>query len=194
MGDLSREAVEVAVTLLPGFLSVKVKDFFRPPRELPTSDMFLEVVAFSVANYVIASIVLSLFNSRVGVFPESLVNLGLSSLVLGMASGIVVGNDLHYRWARWFKLTTRTGRDDVWQDALGDISGNWMLIHLADSRRVMGWARYYSDNGKSSSVFLKDASWVEDDDSMIPIEGEGVLVTEASQIRYVEFLGQGVDE
>lgn len=191
MGELSRQGVEVAVALLPGFLSVKVKDFFKPKRHSSHLDQVFEVVAFAVGNYVFAWVVLSIIGQSIGVFPESLFVLGLSSILFGTVCGVIVGRDYHYRFARWTRLTTRTGRDDVWQDAFGDMRKNWLLIHLGDERRVLGWARYFSDDGKSTSVFLKDASWVDDDGQTSDIEGPGILLTEAAQIRYVEFFGEG---
>jgi len=60
MSELSLDALLVAATLLPGFLSSKIKDFFIPARKLTAFDHFMEVAAFAVANYVTAAVVLGL--------------------------------------------------------------------------------------------------------------------------------------
>lgn len=122
---------------------------------------------------------------------ELLSGLGLSSALLGLASGIVVGKDIHYRLARKLRLTSRTGRGDIWQDVFEDIRGNWLVVHLEDGQRVLGWARYYSDEGGKPSLFLRQASWVADDSSATPVDGEGLLVTERARVKYVEFAGKG---
>ena len=116
---------------------------------------------------------------------------GLFSLVTGLAAGVVVGRDYHYRLARKLGLTNRTGREDVWQDTFSDFTGNWLVVHTADERRVEGWAQFYSDRGERPSLFLRQAAWVEDDGTLTPVSGDGVLVCEAATIRYIEFPRHG---
>lgn len=110
------------------------------------------------------------------------------SLATGLVSGLVVGNDLHYRVARRLRLTERTGRSDVWQDCFSTFDNNWLEVELDDGRRVSGWAQYFSEIGSTPSLFLRDAFWI-DNGNLIPIEGEGILLTESAKIRYVEFRG-----
>lgn len=52
--DWSFESLRVDVTILPGFLSVTIRDFFIPARHVSALDRVLQIVAFSVANYLIA--------------------------------------------------------------------------------------------------------------------------------------------
>jgi hypothetical protein len=214
MTNLTDEALRVVITLLPGFLSVKIKDFFTTAGARGPFDQLMEVVAFSVANYLFAgagyvllSWCLSLFAADVHSLapavepPGSLMDLTLpaylyvlatSSVVLGVLTGVVVGHDFHYRSARRLRLTNRTGRLEVWQDAFADIQGNWVVVHLRGGRRLIGWPLYYSERGDSPSVFLKDAAWVDDRGEETVITGEGILVTGLGSIEAVEFRGQGL--
>ena len=152
MPDLSFDTLRVAVTVLPGFLTVKVKDFFLPARKSAGFDRFLEVVAFAVANYVAAGILMDLGGQDILAYFSKL---AVGALALGLLAGVVVGRDLHYRVARWLRLTSRTGREDVWQDVFTQFEGNWLLLHMEDGNRLRGWALFYSDHGSVPSVFLR---------------------------------------
>src|SRR5437867_4193501 len=168
MGEVSLDSFKIAVVLIPGFLSIKIKHFFRPSRATTAFDQLMEAVAFSVANFVIYFFVLKPIawpHHAVGFDPslELLSGLGLSSILLGLGAGLIVGKDIHYRLARGMHLTSRTGRADVWQDVFEDIRGNWLVVHLEDGQRVLGWARYYSEEGTRPSLFLRQASWVDED-------------------------------
>jgi hypothetical protein len=65
---------------------------------------------------------------------------------------------------------------------------------MHDGWRLGGWALFYSDHGSAPSIYLRDAVWVEDDGTELAVQGDGVLVTELAQIRYVEFRKGGTDE
>ena len=55
MAELTVESVKIAIALLPGFLSQKIKDFFLPTRTLNSMDQAFEVIAFGVGNYLLAN-------------------------------------------------------------------------------------------------------------------------------------------
>ena len=123
--------------------------------------------------------------------PTYLLTLGASSIALGMMSGLVAGKDLHYRLARKWRLTNRTGRVDTWQDVFQELPDNWIVVHTEDGKRAVGWAQFFSDAGDRPALFLRDARWVEDDGTSTPIAGPGLLVGEAARIKFIEFLGNG---
>jgi len=52
MPEMTAEALRIAAAILPGFLAVKIRDFFRSTRPAGDAfDRFMEVVAFAVVNY-----------------------------------------------------------------------------------------------------------------------------------------------
>ncbi|MEQ1833403.1 MAG: DUF6338 family protein [Candidatus Eisenbacteria bacterium] len=210
MPDANLDSVWLIVALLPGFFSVCVRDFFLPPRRVDAFGRVFEVVAFALANYVLAGTGLVLLVWARGGFrpvlpwPGPLMSptwgltaamflylLGSTAFMLGLVSGWVCGTDLHYRAARWLRLTARTGRDDVWQDVFADVSGAWHLVHFADGRRLLGIARYFSDTGERPSIYLARAAWVGEDGGVVPVVGDGVLVAEAARIQCIEFISGG---
>ncbi len=204
------DSVWLLVALLPGFFSVKVRDFYLPPRRGDAFDRSFEVVAFALGNYLVAGTaflvccfprdgldlsaawaqlsVAAWWGLSAAVF---LYVLTVSSVVLGGIVGWIACNDLHYRLARQLRFTTRTGCDDVWQDAFADVEKQWHSVHFADGRRAMGVARYFSDRGDKPSLYLREASWIAEDGAGTPIRGDGILVSEAARIQCVEFLTGG---
>ena len=208
MPEFSSESLRVLVTILPGFLSVSIRDFFVPARRTSSFDRVLEVVSFAVANYLLAwtlsplawipewlrlGPVVSGGGTGAALFPYLAV-LALYAVLFGLISGLVVGHDLHYRLARVLKATNRTGRVDPWQDAFSEVRQSWLLVHLEGDVRIVGWAEFYSEHGKPSSLFLRQARWVDKSGAMGSERGEGVLLSEGSGIRHIEFLGEGETE
>jgi hypothetical protein len=201
------DSVWILVGLLPGFVTAKVRDFFLPPRRTEPFDRRFDVVALAVVNYVVAvSWVIVVRWAADGWTMEPLTSivrttlepgfagaialyaLSITSVLLGLVIGLVAAGDLHYRLAQRIGLTNRTGREDVWQDVFADVSNGWHLVHLADGRRILGVARYYSDRGDQPSVYVRHAAWVRDDGSNVPIGGDGILIGEAARIQCIEFL------
>ena len=90
MADISLDSFKLAVVLIPGFLSARIRDFFRPPRTRTAFDQLMEAVAFSVANAVLYFFALRPLVLLLGLLSgdaslELLSGLGLSSVLLGLA-------------------------------------------------------------------------------------------------------------
>src|SRR5205823_13465744 len=99
--------------MMPGFFSVKIRDFFLPPRRVDAFDRSFEVVAFALGNYLVAGAALFAWRwARVG-FDVSTAWTGLafapwwglsaavflyvltvSSMILGGLVGWIMCNDL----------------------------------------------------------------------------------------------------
>jgi|ERR1700730_11920756 len=119
--------------------------------------------------------------------PKPLAKLALISVVLALAVGGIVTNDISGKLFRKLRLTQRTSRSSVWGDTFHEYSGV-ILVELGDGRRVEGWVRYYSDEPTPASLFLENAAWVTDENTLIPIDGPGILITQELGIRSIEFL------
>lgn len=113
--------------------------------------------------------------------------LTLISVVLALAVGGIVTNDISGKLLRKLRLTQRTSRSSLWEDTFHNYGGV-ILVELGDGRRVEGWVHYYSDEPTPASLFLEKAAWVADDNTLIPIDGPGILITQELGIRTIEFL------
>ncbi len=118
---------------------------------------------------------------------EYLAFLVLGVAILSLVYGTVLNRDWLYKLLRWFKLTEKTSRLSVWNDALQDIQSRYLLVELGDQRTVVGFLRYYSDDVEQASIFLQDAAWLADG-VQIPIDGPGILLTKEAEIISISFL------
>ncbi len=92
----------------------------------------------------------------------------------------------HAGFRRKLKVTERTARTGIWNDAFQELGG-FVQVGFRDGSQLLGWVRYYSDDANEPSLFLEQASWV-DDGKEVPIEGPGILVTKDSGLETVTFL------
>ena len=112
---------------------------------------------------------------------------GVGSL-MSLAYGAGLNRDIFHATLRRLKLTEKTSRVSVWNDALQDIQSRYLLVELGDQRTVVGYLRYYSDDVEQASLFLEDAAWLNEDGLQTPIEGPGILLTKDAGIVSISFL------
>ena len=113
--------------------------------------------------------------------------LAVGAAILSLVYGTILNRDLLHRLLRKVKLTERTSRVSVWNDALQDIQSRYLLVELGDQRTVVGFLRYYSDDVEQASIFLQDAAWLSADGAQTPIDGPGILLTKEAGIVSISF-------
>lgn len=121
----------------------------------------------------------------------------LASLAtLALATGILYGANLNHDWIlgtlRKLRITERTARNSIWNDAFQEIPSSFVLVQLSRDSSIIGFLRYYSDEQEDASLFLEDAAWIVDDSgTQSPIDGPGILLTKQAGIESVSFLNSG---
>jgi hypothetical protein len=202
--SLGFQAVAILFILLPGFLAARIFQslFVRPDQT--EGDKVVDALLFSFLIYL--AYVLS-FGSSLPVsiqivsdnggqslsfhlLPMRLFVLAAYALVFGLIMGYLCTNDISGKILRRLRLTQRTTRSSVWSDIFHELTGV-VQVELADGRQLMGWLKCYSDEPKNASLFLERAAWINDDTSLVPISGPGILLTEQSGIKHVMFLDAG---
>ena len=204
MEKLGFEGLAILLILLPGFLCAGLIQLLCVRPSQTELDKIREALLHSFVIYVIfvwlvgSAIPLGLKITNqdgiqrysVELEPGPIAALALISVCLALSVGGIFTNDLSGRLFRKLRLTQRTSRSSVWSDTFHVCRGV-VLVELADGRRVEGWLRYYSDEPMPSSLFLENAAWVTEDNQLVAIDGPGILITQESGIRTVEFLRQG---
>uniref|UniRef100_E6PYF7 Uncharacterized protein n=1 Tax=mine drainage metagenome TaxID=410659 RepID=E6PYF7_9ZZZZ len=112
---------------------------------------------------------------------------------LAFALGFLYSANLNQDWLlkllRKRKITQRTARNSIWNDAFQDIPSSFVLVQISRDRTLIGFVRYYSDDPEEDSIFLEDAAWIVDDNgTQQPIDGLGILLTKLAGIKSVPFL------
>jgi hypothetical protein len=178
--------------LLPGFVSARIARAISAQANQSELERVIEALIFSFFTYVVYIVSFGTalpieWQPAFQVHPWRLIFLTGLACVLGLIWGVVGSKDLALGLLRKFGLTERTSRESVWNDVFSSLSGT-AQVGLHDGRSLIGWVGRYSDSGDERSLFLERASWVQDDGSLVPIDGEGILLTDKAEIEYVMFL------
>jgi hypothetical protein len=116
----------------------------------------------------------------------------LPAIVFALLYAANINHDWLMKVFRWIRITGRTARSTIWNDAFQDIGG-FVQVGLSGERKVIGWVRDYSDDATEPSLFLENAAWIvkqtDGTETEIAIEAPGILLTKETAIEYVIFLG-----
>ena len=192
------EALAIFLLLLPGFTSAYTVQLLSVRREQTELDKVVEALLFSFVLYLIAwpifgySLPLSWLAMGGGQFQIQVRYLFLLTLfMLALALGVLYAANLNRDWVltllRRLQVTERTSRIAVWHDVFQG-TGGWVQVSMKDGKKALGWVRYYSDDADDRSLFLEQASWIDNDGNEAPIDGPGLFLTKDSEIQSVMFL------
>ena len=180
------------LVLLPGFVSARIARSLSAQAQQSELERVIEALIFSFFTYVVY---VALFGTSLPIewLPTFQVHrwrvvfLAIMACGLGVLWGVIRSKDLALRLLRRWKLTERTSRESVWNDVFSSIQGS-AQVGLHDGRNLIGWIGRYSDSGGERSIFLESASWVQEDGTLVEIDGKGILLTDKAEIEYVMFL------
>jgi hypothetical protein len=199
------EALGVLLVLLPGFACAYIVQFLAVRRKQSELDKLVEALLFSLILYVIT---LPFFGYNLPISWHSpasqpniyqiLVDYSHLAALTGLAFlfALLYAANINHDWLmklfRWMRITERTARSTIWNDAFQEIGG-FVRVGISDGRGLVGWVRDYSDDAEDPSLLLEKAAWiVKDEDGTeteMTIEDPGILLTKEMAIEYVIFLG-----
>ena len=197
--------LQIFLLLLPGFCTQKIKAKISTLKTSSDLDRVTDALVYSLLNY--ASVILfgwltgtkvpnvydavkadKIDLTAVGFTPGFILALFGVSLFWGFIIGFADDQDWLYRLLRLARLSTKSGRVDVWSDVFHDIRKVWVRVHLEDDRMIVGWPDYYSGESGQREMFLKNAAFMDQKGNEYPVDGPGVLVTLHGKITLVEML------
>lgn len=198
-------AFNLLLLLLPGFVTLKVREELTVVAKSSDVSRLVDALLFSLYNYAAYFSLARLFRMSVTVLgvkadpngadlqlivpnlPAIFLMIGVA-VALGVFMGVGTERDWFHRLKTGLKLTTRQARIDLWAEAFYQARGRWVLVHLDDGRRIIGWPYMYSDEPDVRQLCLKDARMREPDGKEYDVAGPWILVTEVSKIKLIEFL------
>ena len=197
------EALGVLLLLLPGFSCAYLVQRLAVRPKQTELDKVIEALLFSFVLYLVVSPFFSYslplswqIKPIAGIEQYSfqlnwpyLALLAALALATGVLYSANLNNDWLLRLLRKFRITQRTARNAIWNDAFQDIPSSYVLVQLSRDRSIVGYLRYYSDEPEDASLFLEDAAWIVDEEgTQSPIDGPGILLTKQAGIESVSFL------
>jgi hypothetical protein len=200
-------ALQLFFILLPGFSAAYIVQALASRRSQSDLERVIEAIVFSFIIYVfyaplnhgnlpfhIQSDSASKGNDTVLWEPAQLAWLAAVTLVFSLVAVAYIRFDVN-RFFRLIHLSERTTRNSIWNDIFESeaIDGQPVQVEMTDGMSVLGNLLYYSDVADDASLYLTEASWVDEDGNTTSIPGPGILLTKSSGIRSVSLLNPADD-
>ncbi|MFN4238794.1 MAG: DUF6338 family protein [Vogesella sp.] len=112
----------------------------------------------------------------------------LIAVFSGLFLSYSANNDLMHTFLRRINITRETSFPSEWYGSFADQDVEaYVILHLDDGRRVMGYPREWPSQAKSGHFVLNDISWLGDGEQMVLSQVDKFLVP-VEKVVYVEFL------
>jgi len=172
--NLTIEALNILLLLLPGLMSGQILYSFFQPGDVTVQKRLLDALLFSFATYLLVSIFITweplaqvkLTSGQLEYLITKNNKLIWTSLPIILLVPVVVGflyhNDLIHKILRKCKITTKTSRKNTWNDAFLS-QDRYVIVSLKDGRRVRGYPIMFSTDPDEGFLYLYNPAWVNDD-------------------------------
>jgi len=200
---ISITALKVLLILIPGFLTLWIQDSLGEKKDRAQFYSLFIILLYDVLILGAYLGILKLFPKSVPIVfsagEEGVDIIGVSffhiiiilaiSVILGILFVIFNVHGWHYRIFRKLKISYSTGRISVWNDILYEYLNYYVVIHVDEGIRIFGWLSDFSLDPRDKQVFVKDAKYLGSTSKEdVRIKGPGVLITNESKIKLIEFL------
>jgi len=221
MEGLKLEALKAALFVLPGVISLRVKAALAISAPSKPLNAVIDALVLTLADHaVFASVRSALLSFNDCSTCVGLVQLGrdLSTspslpsdlgrafvdaggfpiIAIAVAVGLIWGAVRYHGWdfrvLRFLRLTNRTGENLVWAETLTKASPGYAVVACKDGSRFLGVIDTFSETAGDYELLLGRAAQIQPDGSLLPIEGEGVLLTRENPVIRVELWRPAVTE
>ena len=212
----SVDALILLVYLMPGFIGMLVFEALaeikrrQSPEKIGLIVFFAILSIFSVNIFRSVSLIPNFEELKKS--PELLSDLiktniffaSISAAVFGVVFSVIANYRIVYKIASWLRISKRTGSIDPWHQVFSKHRKVWVQIRFEDGSILVGWPKYYSEEGEVREVFLAKATWhfpikadAKDGSASdcsppvfrdVDVEGDGVLISNFSKVKAIEVL------
>lgn len=195
MESLSSELFNILKFLLPGFLSAWVFHAFTSYPKPSQFERIVQALIFTVfvlaLTFVIKSSLLYL-GKKCSPWGTWTANVELtwayiSAIIIGLAFSVAANTDKFHALLRLCRITKQTSYHCEWFGAFHAREGQWVVLHLHDDKRVMGWPHEWPSDPSKGHFVLMFPSWL-DGNEEIQLPQVEIIILKVTDIRWVEFL------
>lgn len=197
--NISIETLTIFVFLIPGFVSSLIINTIVVRKGKDNLSKIIEALVFSFFIYVVISVVngespVLLHSDQINnktIYSISynsnvVIPVAVLSIILPILLGFLSTTDMHMKLLRKLKITNKTARETVWLDVFTE-QKRYVIVNLADGRRVFGWPMYYSNNPEEGCLYLYNAAWIDDEGKYIDLKIHGLFLVKRNNIESIEF-------
>ena len=112
------------------------------------------------------------------------------AILLGLLLAYLYNNDKLHKILRRLKITNQTSYPSEWYGTFSETK-LYVVLHLSDRRRIMGWPLEWPSSTKNGHFILQDAAWlIEEEGTKKTIELNNVekIMLDVTNINMVEFI------
>jgi hypothetical protein len=110
-----------------------------------------------------------------------------SSVPVGLFFAWCANTDTFHRIARRWGLSSRTSYPSEWYGAFVR-EKRWVVLHLADGRRLFGWPEEWPDQPDKGHFVLDQPQWLLDSGERAPLHKVERFMVPAADVKMVEFV------
>lgn len=111
--------------------------------------------------------------------------------ILGILAALINNYHVVLRLFRWAKITSKTGKDDIWHESFKSADDRWCRIRFDDGKILVGWIKYYSMDSSRKGLLVGNAIWyfpIRNGFVDYKVEGPSVFVTNFDKVIAIDFL------
>lgn len=207
----SKELIGIISYLLPGFLAAWIFHGLTAHPKAQPFERVVQALIFTAILQGVVSIVrwFFLLAGHVAVVGEWTENVNLVwsllwAVVLGVAAAGIANNDVIHNWLRFrdwrlrkaaltggdrqWAWTHRTSHPSEWFSAFSHHNRRYVILHLKDGRRLLGWPDEWPDTSDRGHFVLSECEWLLPTGERAPFHQVESMLIPATSIEFVEFL------
>jgi len=199
MGLIAKDLPALVFMLLPGFMAAGV---FYTLTSHPKASEFERLIQALIFTAILKALTIVLRGAFLGlgaVCPVAawtsdveLVWSIILSVPLGLSFAWLANTDKFHAYARGKGLSSRTSYPSEWYGAFTR-QKRWVILHLADGRRIYGWAEEWPDQPDKGHFVLDQAEWLLDNNERAPMFRVQRFMLPAAEVKMVEFLKENAE-
>lgn len=195
MESLSAELFDILKYLLPGFLSAWV---FHAFTSYPIPSQFERIVQALIFTVFVHAMTFAVKSGALWV-GKNWFSIGtwtsnvaltwsyISAVIIGLAFSVAANTDKFHAALRFLKITKQTSYHCEWFGAFHSREEQWVVLHLVDDKRVLGWPQEWPSDPTKGHFVLAEPAWL-DGQKEIPLPQIESIMFKVSDIKWVEFL------
>ena len=191
----SQQFIFILQYLLPGFLAAWIFYGLTSYAKPSHFERVIQALIFTLFIQIFVSIFDEFFPGHNWV--ENLLPF-LFAVVWGIVFAVSANNDWLHKLLRKTLLTTQTSYKSEWSQSFEGYDVSYVVLHLNDGRRLIGWPEIWPDNPDNGHLLLINAAWiqgdVDKDADLIELEGMWGILVDASHVNMVEFVDDFLEE
>lgn len=195
MESLSTELFNILKFLLPGFLSAWI---FHAFTSYPKPSQFERIVQALILTVFVQALTYAIKLSALWLGKEfhsfgvwtsnvALTWSYIAAIIIGFVFSVAANTDKFHSLLRLCKITKQTSYHCEWFGAFHSRENQWVVLHLNDDKRVMGWPHEWPSDPTKGHFVLMNPSWLIGEEE-IPLPQIEIIILKVTDIRWVEFL------